>query len=278
MIIEVVTALSTEASSSKMVFFDCESAEWSSDDTTEARGVSAGRKILVQQLVDVSDGHSVRMCRYAPGVRLELAEPRTDLVFIVWRGTVVSDQMTYRPGSGVLKPPTQDVSCSAGPAGADVLEMRSSGVSAAPGGGPTSDDRLRSFDLEGTEEAPFTNGVGLTGNPLAAPIPAGQLRSGAVIANRDANDASVYTFRYGPGITVPLHHHDVDQTQIVLTGEMLMGARRLLSGQGVFTRSGTQYRFTTGPKGLRWLEFRGTKDWTTSYHDRHTEGQPQTTS
>lgn len=87
---------------------------------------------------------------------------------------------------------------------------------------------------------------------------------------------SVYGFAWPADYKAPTHFHDVDQIQLIVTGEAWMGSRRLRPGQGVFTPAGRAYNFSTGPAGCTMLEFRSQASFRTAYKERDVDmlGRP----
>ena len=219
---------------------------------------------LAKPLAVSPGGPSLLSLWLEPGSSYPATSEDVDQLFLIWSGSVKREGNELRPGAGDLVRQGETFGCEAGPAGAQLIQFRSRSSWVASLGGEGTIESL--FDLNEIEEKPF-DGVGITGNALAVKIPEGEIRTGAAVVTGKPKDASIYSFRYGPGITVPRHHHDVDQVQLVLAGQMKFGSRRLLPGQGVCTRSETMYQFTTGDLGLRWIEFRPEKLWSTFYHD-----------
>ncbi len=59
-----------------------------------------------------------------------------------------------------------------------------------------------------------------------------------------------------PGLVAPKHSHDEDETLFVLEGSFSMGARECGPGTVVYIEAGTQYTFTVGDEGVRFLNIR----------------------
>ena len=65
-----------------------------------------------------------------------------------------------------------------------------------------------------------------------------------------------------PNKQVASHAHRSDEIIYILDGEIHLGARVLGPGSSVFVPGMTLYAFRAGPKGVRFLNFRGRKDTT----------------
>lgn len=61
---------------------------------------------------------------------------------------------------------------------------------------------------------------------------------------------------FDAGFRLPRHTHSVDCLYYVISGEAIMGARRLGAGDGFFIRAGVPYAYEAGPQGVEVLEFR----------------------
>ncbi|MCK9877131.1 cupin domain-containing protein [Frankia sp. Ag45/Mut15] len=61
---------------------------------------------------------------------------------------------------------------------------------------------------------------------------------------------------FNPGFRLPRHTHNVDCLYYVVSGEIIMGSRRLHAGEGFFIRAGVTYAYEAGPQGVEVLEFR----------------------
>lgn len=60
----------------------------------------------------------------------------------------------------------------------------------------------------------------------------------------------------GPGGGAKPHSHSQDEVMYVLEGELQMGARRCGPGTVIYIEKDTQYGFTAGPEGVRFLNVR----------------------
>ena len=60
---------------------------------------------------------------------------------------------------------------------------------------------------------------------------------------------------------LPLHSHDVDCCYLIIAGDLRVGDEALGKGDGFFVPAGTPYTFTTGPKGVEFIEYRHANSW-----------------
>ena len=67
----------------------------------------------------------------------------------------------------------------------------------------------------------------------------------------------LFEARIAPNETIALHAHAEDEIIYVLDGELRMGRKRLGPGTSLFVAGNTLYGFSTGPAGVRFLNFRG---------------------
>lgn len=70
--------------------------------------------------------------------------------------------------------------------------------------------------------------------------------------------------RMHPHEVVELHCHDEDEIMYIVSGEMLLGNRRIGPGATVTIAGGVFYGFTAGPEGVHFLNFRAHID--NSFH------------
>jgi mannose-6-phosphate isomerase-like protein (cupin superfamily) len=70
--------------------------------------------------------------------------------------------------------------------------------------------------------------------------------------------------RMHPHEEIELHCHDEDEIMYVLSGEMILGNRKVGPGACVYIGGGVFYGFKAGPEGLHFLNFRGHMD--NSFH------------
>lgn len=61
---------------------------------------------------------------------------------------------------------------------------------------------------------------------------------------------------FGPDLILPRHSHDADCLYVVLTGELVLGNRRIGPGGGFFVPADAPYAYRAGPEGVQVLEFR----------------------
>jgi quercetin dioxygenase-like cupin family protein len=83
----------------------------------------------------------------------------------------------------------------------------------------------------------------------------------------DDETPQLFEVRCEPGTAVQPHSHVTDEIVYVLEGDIVFGARNYPSGSAVLVPRDTLYSFRAGPNGLRFLNFRGSADFT--YLDRH---------
>lgn len=76
---------------------------------------------------------------------------------------------------------------------------------------------------------------------------------------------------FGPGYTLPRHSHDADCLYYVVSGEAVLGRRRVPAGGGFFVPAGASYAYAAGPEGIQILEFRGVS----RFDMKITEGLPR---
>lgn len=67
---------------------------------------------------------------------------------------------------------------------------------------------------------------------------------------------------YGPDEVVDLHSHDEDELIYVVEGNLKVGNRVLEAGASIFVAGDTLYGFTSGPEGVRFVNFRPRADLT----------------
>jgi len=78
-----------------------------------------------------------------------------------------------------------------------------------------------------------------------------------VLFQRGGSDAmSLVWSRFGPDYPLPRHSHSADCLYYVVSGEAIMGNRRIGPGAGFFVPAGAPYAYTAGPEGIEILEFR----------------------
>lgn len=77
----------------------------------------------------------------------------------------------------------------------------------------------------------------------------------------DQGSMSLVEAWYKPDFALPQHSHDVDCLYYVTRGSLLMGARALASGDGIFAPADVPYQFVAGPEGVVVLEFRTSRSF-----------------
>jgi quercetin dioxygenase-like cupin family protein len=76
----------------------------------------------------------------------------------------------------------------------------------------------------------------------------------------DEGELQMFEVRLPPETKIESHAHNNDEIIYVLAGELKLGARTLLPGSSVYVSRETLYGFRSGREGLRFLNFRATKD------------------
>ncbi len=73
-------------------------------------------------------------------------------------------------------------------------------------------------------------------------------------------DLQLFEARIAPDALVEQHAHFEDEIVYVLSGELVLGSRRLGPGCSVYVGGETLYSFRAGPDGLHFLNFRARAD------------------
>jgi hypothetical protein len=60
-----------------------------------------------------------------------------------------------------------------------------------------------------------------------------------------------------PGLVVHSHSHDLDEVLLILEGDLLLGERTCGPGTVIYNEAHTEYGFTVGEKGVRFLRVQG---------------------
>jgi hypothetical protein len=82
------------------------------------------------------------------------------------------------------------------------------------------------------------------------------------IEQGDERSPQLFEMDYLPNTKVDIHAHEQDEIIYVVAGEMVLGTRIIGPGSTVFVQGNTLYSFTSGDKGLRFLNFRPRIDTT----------------
>ena len=76
---------------------------------------------------------------------------------------------------------------------------------------------------------------------------------------------------FKPGYRLPRHSHSADCLYFVLAGEIHMGNRTVVAGDGFLAPTGSPYAFEAGEEGAEVLEFRTSTDFDMKVLDRTVE-------
>ncbi|MCU1344897.1 MAG: cupin protein [Acidimicrobiia bacterium] len=76
------------------------------------------------------------------------------------------------------------------------------------------------------------------------------------------DDPQLFEVRVQPGGHTQAHAHDESEIIYVLSGDIEFGARSFPAGSAINVPGRTLYSFRAGPNGLRFLNFRGRRDFT----------------
>lgn len=77
-----------------------------------------------------------------------------------------------------------------------------------------------------------------------------------------ATEPQLLEVQLDPDLELSSHAHEASEIIYVLEGELRLGARRCPAGTSVLVPGGTLYAVRAGPEGARFLNFRGTADYT----------------
>lgn len=75
----------------------------------------------------------------------------------------------------------------------------------------------------------------------------------------DDCEMHIGVFEFAAGLPMPLHSHSADCIYYVERGSIIMGSRTIGPGEGFLVRANQPYGFSTGPDGLRMMEFTNTR-------------------
>lgn len=76
----------------------------------------------------------------------------------------------------------------------------------------------------------------------------------------DESSPNLFEVRFEPNTVARPHAHAIDEVIVVVEGSLSFGNRVLVPGSSVLIPSETLYSFTAGPDGVRFLNFRATRD------------------
>lgn len=92
-------------------------------------------------------------------------------------------------------------------------------------------------------------------------VPDGDTRAAARYPHPGSDtELQMFEVRIPPEQDVPAHAHHTDEIIYVLEGELRLGAHVVGPGSSVYIGGETLYSFVPGPQGVRFLNFRGTRD------------------
>jgi mannose-6-phosphate isomerase-like protein (cupin superfamily) len=75
------------------------------------------------------------------------------------------------------------------------------------------------------------------------------------------SEPQLFEPRFPPNVRVDSHAHIEDEVMHVLEGEIRFGNRSFPAGSTIYIPGGTLYSFTSGPDGVRFLNFRRRADF-----------------
>ena len=102
--------------------------------------------------------------------------------------------------------------------------------------------------IQHIDDAPYLYGEKLVpGQPLTD--------TGQIIGDM-AKGPWIHVHSMGPNAVASPHSHDQDEVILVMEGEIRMGKRVCGPGSVVFFEKDTQYGFSVGPEGVRYVNVR----------------------
>lgn len=207
---------------------------------------------LPQALAYFDDAKSplhLHLHRIAPGDTLAIGPMATDCVAYVWHGTLEAGGWSMGQGSSLIVEHGETLEVKGGIEAAELLTFAAARApSAARAGGHV--------HLLPSERVPRLQDLG--GSPLAV--------GGAMHADSSCETCEVWLhenhFPGGRPQMTPeeekrgVHSHSEDEIIFVTDGQIRLGNKLYGPGTAVAIAADTLYSFTTGPKGLSFINFR----------------------
>jgi quercetin dioxygenase-like cupin family protein len=105
---------------------------------------------------------------------------------------------------------------------------------------------MSKISITNIEEAPW----------LSQTVKDGLTTGAQIVGDVEEGDLCAFIMHLAPGYETELHSHSEDEVIYVLDGEIRMG-RRVLGPQSIIViRKDSQYKFTVGDEGVRFLNVR----------------------
>ena len=186
--------------------------------------------------------------RIAPGDRLTIGPLATDCVAYVWHGALEAGGWALAPGSSLIVEHGETLALRGGDEPAELLTFHAAS--------PTGDLRAGGhIHLLPSERVPRRADMG-----------GGSSVGGGMHADASCKTCAVWLHEnHFPGRDTPMtpeeekrgvHSHSEDEIIFVTEGQIRLGARLYGPGTAVAIAADTLYSFTTGPKGLSFVNFR----------------------
>lgn len=190
--------------------------------------------------------------RIAPGDRLTIGPLATDCVAYVWHGAVAAGGWALEPGSSMIVERGQTLTVQGGEASAELLTFHA--------GQPSEDQRAGGHvHLLPRERVPFRADMSGSGGGSSGV-------GGGMHADSSCPTSAVWLHEnHFPGRDTPMtpeeekrgvHSHSEAEIIFVTAGEIRLGTKLYGPGTAVAIAADTLYSFTTGPKGLSFINFR----------------------
>ncbi|MBC81785.1 MAG: hypothetical protein CMQ33_13290 [Gammaproteobacteria bacterium] len=105
---------------------------------------------------------------------------------------------------------------------------------------------MSKISITNVEEAPW----------LSKNVKDGLTTGAQIVGDADSSDLCAFIMHLAPGYETELHSHSEDEVMYVLEGEIRMG-RRVLGPESILViHKDSQYKFTVGNEGVRFLNIR----------------------
>ncbi len=240
-------------------------------------------------LVDPPDRLSLYGVAFEPGFYIPTHFHEVDQFLLVIRGEFSMGSHRLRLGQGAFMPAGNPYNVTWGRAGGSFLEFRETPAyqtafsvkdapligpnapTAIPGWSKPKDDRRKTVFFD-AETCPRIECAGFGPGDQAINAPSVLTGSACYQALHmsDDNGYSMISVAIDGALDVPCHQQDSDKILYVLSGEMrLQGTSSpLRSGSGMFVSGKTPIDLSTGPAGVKYLEFRKQSRWATQWMGR----------